>query len=252
MLQCHYWVATVPKKGSTEEENEDFYFADHSAESEGIPSVKFALSDGATESAFSGIWAEYLVINFEKHSFDKTLELAIADWNRETQKQELPWYLHNKILDGAHATFLGVELNLVEHQANVVAVGDTNFFQIRDNFLIKAFPVDEPSGFNNQPNLLASVTTQQTPLDEIKYESKNLALNAGDTLILATDALAHWLLIRCTKDNKPWSTLIEMTQSDDFEQQFVNWLMQTRQDKAIKNDDTTLIIIKLTDGLSKG
>ena len=61
-----------------------------------------------------------------------------------------------------------------------------------------------------------------------------------DIFLLATDALAHWFLIEHEAGRKPWHTLLKLKD----ESEFVDFIGSIRKEGKLKNDDTTLLIIR--------
>jgi hypothetical protein len=64
----------------------------------------------------------------------------------------------------------------------------------------------------------------------------------GDTFFLATDALAQWVLAQHEAGVKPWATLCELKADEDF----ASFIAQLRQQRSIRNDDTTLLSVHLS------
>jgi hypothetical protein len=96
----------------------------------------------------------------------------------------------------------------------------------------------EIGDFNKDPFLLASVPGHDQDLVKKMLFGKG-TLQRGDILLLATDALACWLLI-----TQAWpETLRELSdiQSDDS---FVAWVNELRRNRGLKNDDTTLVLVE--------
>src|SRR5439155_4785135 len=60
-----------------------------------------------------------------------------------------------------------------------------------------------------------------------------------DIFLLATDALAHWFLIQHERGEKPWKTLQQIQDQDDF----AGFVEQLRRRGELVNDDTTLVLI---------
>lgn len=250
MPRCKFSHIGCEKLGNQESENEDAYLipGDHEIENEKI--LKFSVSDGATESSFSKEWADLLVSYFKDHSFEDanlqtTLDHVRNSWLDKIQKIELPWYAQEKVQSGAHASLLGLTINLEELTWNSLAIGDSNLFHIRGAKLIKSFPIDNVEGFGNTPYLLASKPSQNTDINShISRDSASIEI--GDMLILGTDAISAWVLAEAQKNNEPWISLSNLIGGQGFSKtDFKNWLNNKRIEREIKNDDTTLIIIEI-------
>lgn len=69
-------------------------------------------------------------------------------------------------------------------------------------------------------------------------------IQPGDILLLATDALAHFILLQALKNGKPkiWKHLQKLLYTGD-DAAFKAWVEARRRKNQMKNDDTTLIMI---------
>ena len=246
MLKCNFKSISLSKFGNSIEENEDNLLAPCKSEIETENSVRFAISDGATESSFSKEWSDLLVSSYKDKSFDKihfpeTIKAISETWHSMATAIELPWYAEQKAETGAFATFLGLTINGEENTYEAVAIGDCTLFHIRNNELLHTFPVSSLEDFGNTPNLIATNEKYQTEFEKtLFYHSDTIAIN--DVIILATDALAAWFFKQKDIGEKPWNHLASILENHyaDFE----NWLNNQRRDNEIKNDDVTLLIIK--------
>src|SRR5262249_11264346 len=95
----------VPKRGHRPEEYEDAAAGDGR-------SGRFAVADGATESAFAGDWSRLLAEAFVRDSvlvkgWPNWLPEVRNRWLEAVGKRDLPWYLEEKFAQGAFATLLG-------------------------------------------------------------------------------------------------------------------------------------------------
>jgi hypothetical protein len=119
-----------------------------------------------------------------------------------------------------------------------VSLGDTVLFHVRDHRLLTHFPpigVDEfgltPDGVHTKP-------------DALDHMMRRLAFAQGqlrqaDTLYLATDAFAHWML----RNDGPalWSMLGGL----DHDGVFARLVADQRAAGALHNDDVTLLRVRL-------
>jgi len=243
MLQCQFKSITLPKFGNTVDENEDNFLEPSKSEIETDFLMRFAISDGATESSFSKEWSDLLANAYTDKSFDKdhlpeTIKKISESWQSMATAIEWPWYAEQKAEKGAFATFLGLTVNREENSFEAVAVGDCALFQIRNDELFFSFPVSSIEDFTNTPNLIASNEMYQTDFEKnvIYY---NGTIQPKDIMFLATDALAALIL----KQSKIWKHLKKMLETKN-ENYFENWLNKLRKANKIKNDDVTLLMIK--------
>jgi hypothetical protein len=231
----------VPRRDHALDECEDACALD-------VSRGRFAIADGAAESAQSGLWARLLVEEFV--AADETgqpwptwiepLQRQWADATRIPDVQALPWFLEGRYRDGAFATFLGLTIDATRWQA--LAVGDSCLFQIRAGQLLLAFPLTHSSQFNSAPWLIGS----RTPPDEIPArQALHLAgeWQPGDRFLLMTDALSRWFLSSTESGGNPWLAIEQMLQQGDAV--FSDWIDRLRNERVLKNDDTTLVVVCL-------
>jgi hypothetical protein len=247
-------IAQAPKLGNTVEEYEDA-----SAHDGG----RFAIADGASESSFSDRWAKLLSTAFVERPFAMTvdgselrewLKPLQLEWTQSIDWNALPWYAARKAESGAFSSFLGLELlgNNPENDSmwmkrlaaevpwRAFAVGDSCLFQVRDDALINAFPLQHAEQFGNRPVLISS---RPSPCDDGSegYSTCQGQARWNDLFLLATDALAQWFLTESEKGTKPWEILMENVALEAFHR----FLAELRQQRAIRNDDTTLLSISI-------
>jgi serine/threonine protein phosphatase PrpC len=248
MLKYDFLSVSLSKLGNSEDENEDSILEASKSEVESGTIVRFAISDGATESSFSKEWSKFLVCAYKNKPFDKehlpeTLKSISETWQSEVSSIDLPWYAQQKADIGAFATFLGVTINQEKMSFEAVAIGDCTLFQIRNEELIFSFPISSVEDFGNTPNLFASNWKYQPELEKgVLYCNKDLL--PEDILLLATDALSAWIFKHEKIKEKPWNRLISILGMNDYKTFFEEWLSNQRENNEIKNDDVTLLIIK--------
>ncbi len=243
ILKCTSNSISIQKFGNSFEENEDSILEPRNLDD---TLLEFAISDGATESSFSKEWADLLVSyynskSFSKDHFPETLIKISESWQSMATAIDLPWYAQQKAETGAFATFLGLTINRDENNFEIVAIGDCNLFQIRNDELFFTFPVTNIEEFGNTPNLIASNQKYQTELEKtVAYGNGSIQQN--DLIILATDALAAWFFKKKDAGEKPWNHLANIL--DNYRADFQSWLNNQRTANEIKNDDVTLLILK--------
>jgi hypothetical protein len=232
----------LPKGGSNVAEYED-------AVAINAAQGSFAIADGASETSFAGLWARQLVEGFVQHcpkvrQLTEWLAHMQQRWASEVDSLSLPWYGEIKRDEGAFAAFLGLVL---QQRApglgswRAVAVGDCCLFQVRDDCLLLAFPLEDSQDFGSTPALLGS--RPQAPLPEVQHYCDTW--QTGDQFFLMTDALAQWFLRQVERQRRPWKKLVRLCAAEEPEQPWERWISRLRQRHVLRNDDVTLIQISL-------
>jgi hypothetical protein len=257
----------VPKRGSSLQEYEDASWVGPDGSGNGEiqqETVRVAVADGASESLLAGRWARRLVAVFgtakrathTKHGFVAAYREAARGWDEEVEKYTtereqrgapIQWYEEPGLAKGAYATIVAAEFNDGRQDRppiwRAVGVGDSCFFQVRDESLYASFPLSEATAFSYQPPLLASRGIDDNVLRRhIQLKAKDW--ERGDSFYIATDALAAWFLRTLEAGGRPWEPLRDLD-TLDAELEFEEWVDQKRDLGEMHNDDTTLIRIDM-------
>jgi len=215
----------VPKRGHSEAECEDALAGDPST-------GRFAVADGASESYAAGEWARLLVETFVRDGCDGDwLTAPRVAWSDQVGGRAVSWYAADKFAAGGHATFLG--LTIAGKQWTALAAGDANLFVLRDGGLVSSFPLETSAAFTGSPVLVRSWG------DEPPWEFGLGDLQAGDTLLLATDALAQALLSAAEAGQAVGADLVTLTDVAAF----TTWVEAERAAGRLRNDDVALAVI---------
>jgi len=213
---------------------------------------RFAVSDGATESSYSSVWAEILTRTFCASQDELDSPGAITGWleacrrewqaweTRISSREDLPWFARDKLRAGAFATFVGISFR--GSQWTVFAHGDACAFVVRGDELIESFPVTGAAEFGTSPVLLSS-RDDGAPIDPSSLRAGSAA--PGDRIYLATDALAHWIVDAVEGGQKPWEALRDGINSIEDLEVFVR---EERASHRMRNDDVTLLSLDLLHG----
>jgi hypothetical protein len=242
-------AATLPKRGSRAEEYEDAWQYDN-------VTGRYAIADGASDAFESRLWSRALVDSYvlapppgDLEAILQWLQPLSQAWQQQVNSIELPWYALAKADLGSFATFLGLSFVLPDQEGlpdndqqlswQAIALGDACCFQIRDESVVTYFPVRRASDFGTTPALLS------TKLDYTRKSIADLQLHAGayrvgDLFVLATDALAEWFLRSVESSGRPWQLLLELRPDS-----FADAMEHLRQHAGMRNDDVTLLIIKI-------
>lgn len=253
-LSVKWHAATVSKSCNSIVENEDA-FSPHLQDGEVIDLDFFqcALSDGATRSSFAGDFANILVQNCIQSQKVERLNQVIRStqqsWHQLLEAKNLPWHAQEKVKEGAYATLLwlqffpkGTNHILWNNTWRAIAIGDSCLFQFRKDKIIKAIPLESSREFNNHPKLVSSHLHSNVGRDDWETTGN---WDTGDDFFLATDALAKWTFQVLEQNHNPafiFKDKLTRRSKDNF---FAEWISQLRRNGEIRDDDTTLIWIKV-------
>ncbi|MCY4436320.1 MAG: hypothetical protein OXE05_03185 [Chloroflexi bacterium] len=244
----------LPKAGNRPDEYEDASRVVYPQRigASGRRTVRVAVADGASESAFAREWANILTDAFVDRPLDLCglteeslyawLAVAQAEWHAGVPWDRVPWHGEAKARAGAFATLLGLTVGTAPDDPRrlrwqAVAVGDSCLFIVRGGRLQLSFPLEDAAQFDNAPDLVCSNPANAGELWEcVRRGSGQCA--AGDLFILASDALACWFLSRNAAGEKPWETLLTLNASG-----WAAWVEEQRRGGAMRNDDTTAVVI---------
>jgi len=235
-------VLAVPKGGASADEYEDAA----TAQVDTWP-VRTAVADGATESVFAREWANLLVEGVTDGPITPTaLVNELPTWQaawaarRDEQAAAAPWYVQAKAEEGAFATLLGFEL-CADGQWRAVGVGDCVLLHLRDGGIRGTWPVETPEDFTNRPALLPS-RPRSDALVQNACRATTGEWQVGDGFLLATDAVAAWLLRSQERSKSPVAPADARTWSlEDFR----NAVATARSEGTLHNDDSTLLVLEI-------
>ncbi len=241
-----------------------------------------AVCDGASESLLARDWAEMLARHLAEprlgpgvQRIASAVASAAEEWHtwlegyverRETAGKPLAWYEQPGLDRGAHATLLRVALDpppadprMIDDELmrlaqavtaaespgwhwHAAALGDTCLFHVRDNRLLRAFPIEDSAEFGTNPSLAGSRNADRAVL------AKHVAIaegrcESGDQVYLATDALAAWFLRQAEVGASPWAVLREFAGRDV--QEFDAFIAAERAAGSLRNDDVAFVHIDI-------
>lgn len=247
---------SLPKVGETEQNIQDRF----ASSSDGS---LVALSDGAGSSLYPSQWAEILVNGFCQSGDGAiaTIQQSHREWLKPLQEEWRQYYLAkltdpnrkwwqggSQLKNHGAATFLGFQLSYTEGSAEgqwqALAVGDSCLFQRKrdsDDFLV--FPVQHSQLFKGTTQCFASLPEYSS--FEPKFTEGSYGM--GDSFLLATDALAQWILADRERQGEQWKNLFSITESAVFSQA----IAQLRDERKIKNDDTTMVLINIIEEVER-
>ncbi|MBI4582974.1 MAG: protein phosphatase 2C domain-containing protein [Planctomycetes bacterium] len=246
-----FWA---PKAGNNDSEYEDAFWPGKPLHGEAT-CFRFAVADGATETSYSRIWAKQLVRYFCKSRPDAAfIGEGLRDlqqrWSTIVRKRPLPWYAEEKIRLGAFASILGVvlydDVRCDGHHGKweAIALGDSCLVQMRGEEVLARFPLDNSASFTNRPHLLSSNPAHNNRVLEHLRRIEG-TWQPDDAFYLMTDALACWFMREVEEGRMPWIFLRDLDTSGEVKP-FPEWVEGLRIEKAIRNDDVTLLRVDIT------
>lgn len=222
---------------------------------------RFAIADGATRSFFPSQWSQLLVERFCQDN-DSQNNRLFADrqwqawlqpiqkkWDRQIRAivEEAPhdkYYIKNPYAnkEPGLATFVGLQIGESNDKGiswDAMIIGDSCLFQVQGN-QIKSYLISNSQQFDNHPAFFASYDKDNRDPPQFI----NGYAQPGDFFILATDALAKWMLTYYERSSwqQVWRELCHMTWGN-----FDKYIDRARQGRQIRleNDDVTLMIIPI-------
>lgn len=242
---------SAPKEGSTEAQYEDAWAVSDAGEATGVvtaaPRLTVALSDGASSAVFARDWARRLVAAFSAGDTDAAsvtdadLAAVVAaearTWREEAETRATSWHAQEKLESGSAATLLIATFDGEARRWDAVAIGDVCLFLVRAGRLKFAFPVTKSAGFDDRPSLLS--TELRSPFPAVKRFGA--PIEPGDCFFLMTDAIAAWFLAGFERKQRPWESLPADPAA------FPVWLQAERERGAMKNDDATVVEVRVMD-----
>jgi hypothetical protein len=120
-----------------------------------------------------------------------------------------------------------------------IAVGDCNLFHVSaSGDLLHSAPLAASADFGNAPVALSSINRNAALFQEHLTWLEG-SLRTDEHLLLATDALAAWLLAAVEAGEQPVQRLLAL----DSDAEFRALVDELRAGKRLRNDDTTLLVI---------
>lgn len=229
-------VASVPKDLERSEQNEDAWAMDETL-------TRFALSDGASESYDSRAWAHLLVKRYVTDSrfLPAWIDEAVEDYAQRTDGEALSWSQQAAYERGSFATLLGLQLAERGQAIEVFAIGDSLACHIRGGTLMSTFPYVAAEEFDARPALLSTLGSQNGFLMERGFFNRNAgatwAVQAGDIILLVTDAVGQWLL----REKLSHPSSLQMLAAISSGTELSELVLRLRAQGRIRYDDSTVI-----------
>ncbi|MCK9896441.1 hypothetical protein [Frankia sp. AgB32] len=248
-LRCSARILRLPK-------NEIDPIEDGAAASE--RAGRFAVADGASAGRDVHLWAQALVRAYVRQPpHGQASDADLREWFLGVARHHaasLPQAVGPSWLDegpgavtGAYATFLGLQIGFDDqgHAGwKAIAIGDSCLLQVSAGGVLTAFPLGAPEEFTDTPRLVPGhPDLLATSLNSTAVERASGPVAAGDTLLLATDAVARWLFTLAIHDIGGLHRVIRSPRDD-----LRDHLATQRALGAVDKDDLTLLTVRLRTG----
>lgn len=250
-LRLDWRVLTVAKDADYPEENQDVVRVDdeHGAA---------AIADGVTSSLFARQWATILVdaatsampVPNDREALARWLAEHRAAWSRQIDVSRLAWFQKAKLREGAFSTLLAIRLVPPDEatpedeptwRLRGLAIGDSCLFLVRAGKVLRKFPIQTSLELQSDPVVLGSVNLNRDEL--LEFRRLDEPCQAGDLMVLCTDAVADWALRLEESGNPPeWETYWDMDAPAWREK-----ILSLRAEREIRCDDTTLLLLRIID-----
>jgi hypothetical protein len=248
-------VFSAPKDGNPEADWEDKAVARHDVDG----SLRFLVLDGASEAFDTVRWVDQVASSYAPESAGARVPQLRRDdmrsWFRHLQKgwAECPPVFQNLMEErkfhqvGSFATMLAgvvTGINGPSPRWQAMALGDTVLFHVRADRLLTHFPALTDADFDLRPH---GVSTKPARLPEMveRLQEDDGALEPGDTLFVATDALAQWMLRHAHQRGE--ASLFSLLGALGHPDTFAALVADRREAKEMVNDDVTLLRIGFAD-----
>ena len=212
---------------------------------------RYAIADGATLSFMSKPWAALLVKHFCKTTGLSVIKDNWQEWLRPIQQE---WYqqveeevkslkqywLTNSFntQESATSTFIGLEIDKVTSEWKAIIIGDSCLFHLNDSEF-RSYRITDSAGFTNRPDAFTSFEKDNRHAPFLVTGD----VKPGDTFILATDALAKWILAH--KEAGKLGAVCDALKAIETYTEFCKFVETERNTDSIRlvNDDVTLMQI---------
>jgi hypothetical protein len=241
---------TVPKHAEFPEANEDRLCACDRRQ-------VYVLSDGASESYNSALWAELIVDAWAAappgRRVVRWLRKAMAEYDARSDTAKMSWSQQAAFERGSFASLLALSWD-DESNLRATAVGDSVVLVVTDSQLHWSFPYTTAEQFRARPELLSTVPKHNlTPFlragrRAIKDHKPGGPCHAvvpltprdGASILCVTDALGAWLLSGSDDRSERLRRILSVTS----ENALLALVEEERAAGRMRRDDTTLLTLR--------
>lgn len=252
------------KAGETENDCEDSVYPTTREPSDRL----FAVADGATQSFYSGVWAEQLT-----RCFAQKPDEAFGDWTSWLSEPQRVWreevqrraetalddvFVSNNLNERrpAAATFVGLRLLSLENGGGglipweALVLGDSCLFHLRHDAQVRSYLKQKAADFNfvtesaesyPKTSIHKPIRLPDSKVDDAEWNGA-VAAQAGDVFLLATDAFSKWMLSREEAGKPVWGVVAWL----EGETEFQRLVRDAREDaqQPLENDDVALAVVR--------
>lgn len=233
------FAGSVPKEFSSPEGNEDVLALSDDGR-------RFALSDGASDSFNSKLWANLLATKYldDPGLNAEWVGAVLADYAAAHDFASMSWSKQAAFERGSFATLLGGEYFPEHHAVELLAVGDSVALLLDAGELVCAWPLDAPERFQERPSLLSTIARHNDFLANGDFRTRHVKIIhpaelGAPRLLCLTDALGEWAL-RSLRDKD--SGIVDLL-SLQSEEQLAELVLRERAAKRMRIDDSTLLVL---------
>ena len=200
-----------------------------------------AVSDGASVSFDSGMWAEIITRRFiaDQDVGNDWLDAAVAEYQACHDRETMDWMKQGAFDRGSFATLLGVVASFDEVRACVI--GDSLLALVDGEEVVSTFPYENAAEFDQSPRLLSTNAIENKSVKERElpnaWHDFSLAALASPKLLLMTDAIGRWLL------DQPNPDRVRMLLDIQDAEQFGIFVEHEHAGGRLKRDDYTLVVL---------
>ncbi|MBD0371879.1 MAG: hypothetical protein ICV60_13650 [Pyrinomonadaceae bacterium] len=236
----------LPKSGHQLSECEDAV---------GINALKsrFAVADGATEAFDARSWARLLAHSWVEieapvltpEGFRAWIEAQGQSLHDSWNGLKLSWYAEEKARAGSFAAFVGLQLDFKAGASSwkAIALGDSCLIHRRNKSVLGALPIADYQGFNAAPLLVPSRASMQEAVWQQVIVGQG-TIEAGDVLLLLSDAVAAWYLMLLERDEKALARFDNLIR-DEREAELATLFESERVAGRIKDDDIAVVRVEI-------
>lgn len=237
------FFGSIPKLPGDADRNEDAYNWSPGRRA-------MALSDGASESFDSRLWARILVRLFvlRRQLSVAWADVAIKAFAHRHDPGSMSWSRLAAFQRGSFSTLLGVDFSSDLNEAQIVAVGDTVAMLFDGPRLVESFPYTHPDDFQRRPTLLSTQRGHNVFLDKpdtpgqcrMSTTTWRLDQLAEPRIVCMTDAIAEWFLRHAVENPSAGELLLGLTEIDQLQA----LVLREREAGRMHVDDTTLLVLE--------